>query len=169
MPVPSSQQLKLVFTVLERFLVWNQTVSLANRPKGRRTLSLGKDSPLILPTVGRLMSFLKRILLEMNELNAWAPYLNNPLTLAAFVVLVVAAVFLSMLKARTSLKLQSFVASAFIVVSLGTLALAIFSEYKRKVESPKIAASQPALAGTTNIQMVRGSNNVLVNQSEKSK
>lgn len=105
----------------------------------------------------------------MNELNAWAPYLNNPLTLAAFVVLVVAAVFLSMLKARTSLKLQSFVASAFIVVSLGTLALAIFSEYKRKVESPKIAASQPALAGTTNIQMVRGSNNVLVNQSEKSK
>lgn len=105
----------------------------------------------------------------MNDLNTWAPYLNNPLTLAAFVVLVVAAVFLSLLKARASLRLQSFVASAFIVASLGTLSLAALSEYKRQAESPKAAASQPAPAGATNIQMVRGSNNVLINKSEKSK
>ncbi|MED5611610.1 MULTISPECIES: hypothetical protein [Pseudomonas] len=102
----------------------------------------------------------------MNNLNAWAPYLNNPLTLAAFVVLVVATVFLCMLKARASLRLQSFVTSAFIVVSLGALSLAVLGEYKRQGGGPKAAESQAAVE---NIQLVQGSNNVLINHSEKGK
>lgn len=105
----------------------------------------------------------------MNDLNTWAPYLNNPLTLAAFVVLVVAMVFLTMLTARVGIRLQSFVALVFVVVSLGTLSLAVLSASTSPAENSKVASDEPTSIRSNTIQTVQGSNNVLINQSEKSK
>lgn len=111
--------------------------------------------------------------MNMNDVNAWAPYLNNPLTLAAFVVLVAGLVLLGMPKAQARNRMLNAVALTFIAAAISSLLLAAFSEYKRHEEPTKVNASKPtpqapAPTSSTNIQMVQGSNNVLINKSESS-
>ncbi|UUQ65642.1 hypothetical protein NLK61_03040 [Pseudomonas fuscovaginae UPB0736] len=107
----------------------------------------------------------------MNDVNAWAPYLNHPLTLAAFVVLVTGLVLLGMPKAQTRNRMLNAVALAFIATAISSLLLAAFSESKRHEELTKVNANKPTPktpepTSSTNIQMVQGSNNVLINKSE---
>ena len=61
----------------------------------------------------------------------------------------------------------------FVAAAISSLLLAAFSEYNRHEESTKVNASKmvpqaPVPTSPTNIQMVQGSNNVLINKLESS-
>lgn len=116
----------------------------------------------------------------MIDLNAWAPYVSNPLTLVAFVVLVI---MLAMLKAPASSTFLNVLGCTLIVAVMAALLLAGFSEYKR-YEKPDVASTgTPAPASIappmstralppakiTNVQTVQGSHNVLINGSGNQK
>lgn len=116
----------------------------------------------------------------MIDVSAWAPYVSNPLTLVAFVLLVI---LLAMLKAPASSTFLKVLGCILIVAVTAALVLAGFSEYKRH-EKPDVASagtpapasiappvSTPALppAKITNVQTVQGSHNVLINGSGNQK
>lgn len=115
----------------------------------------------------------------MNNAEAWAPYLNNPLTLAAFIAMLAGFVFLGVLKLKgAGSKLVTAIAGVFIFGAVAALLLATVREYQSHYEP---SARKPGSAetqthelklentGSTNIQMVQGSNNVLINKSESGK
>lgn len=116
----------------------------------------------------------------MIDVNAWAPYVNNPLTLVAFVLLVI---LLAMLKVPASSTFLKVLACILIVAVTAALLLASFSEYKRHEKPDVVSAGTPAPASIappvsapalppaniTNVQTVQGSHNVLINGSGNQK
>lgn len=110
----------------------------------------------------------------MIDVNAWAPYVSNPLTLVAFVLLVI---LLAMLKAPASSTFFKVLGCILIAAVTAALLLAGFSEYKRH-EKPDVASAgtpppvstpAPPPAKITNVQTVQGSHNVLINGSGNQK
>ncbi|MEW7857551.1 hypothetical protein AB2M95_16700 [Pseudomonas chlororaphis] len=115
----------------------------------------------------------------MKNLDAWAPYLENPLVLAAFIAMLGGFVLLGVLKlAGIGNKLVTAIAAVFIIGAMVGLLLAIDKAYKKPNEAVKANSeannSQSSTVRTEsppaiNIQIVQGSNNVLTNNQEKSK
>ncbi|EJT85842.1 hypothetical protein PPS11_04405 [Pseudomonas putida S11] len=83
------------------------------------------------------------MLLDMIDVNAWAPYVSNPLALVAFVLLVI---LLAMLKVPASSTFLKVLACILIVAVTAALLLAGFSEYKRHEKPDVVSAGAPAPA-----------------------
>jgi len=118
-------------------------------------------------------------MIGMKNFEAWAPYLENPLTLAAFIAMLGGFVLLGVLKLKgVGNKLVTAIAAVFIIGAMVGLLLAIAMAYKKPNETvkpnPEANNSQSSTIRTetpptVNIQMAQGSNNVLTNNQGKSK
>nr|WP_315448727.1 hypothetical protein [uncultured Pseudomonas sp.] len=115
----------------------------------------------------------------MKNIDGWAPYLYDPLTLVAFIVAVGGAVLLGVLKwtgvdkkiilAATVLYGLGFVSALILALSKG---LNSPNPTPAPVSTPvktQPQAVQPEAPPSINIQIARGSHNVITNGSEKSK
>lgn len=113
----------------------------------------------------------------MSNLDAWAPHLQNPLTLTAFITLLGGIVLLGLVRyAMNGKKLIAAIATVFITGAAAGLLLAAISVYKKKDEEAHTTSdfskqqsvkSKNENPPTINIQMANGSNNILTNNQEK--
>ncbi|QXH52375.1 hypothetical protein KSS94_04400 [Pseudomonas fakonensis] len=107
----------------------------------------------------------------MHEWNAWAPFLKDPLTTMAFT----AVLMVSLIAYFARKKLLQASASTWLIALLGfvllsTLTVALMRESeprKPKSSSPTEASVPPVGHPSPNVQIVNGSNNTVINGTQK--